>query len=107
MRFLLPAALAVALMTSNATAEGFTIIGIGLDSCGSWTAARRDRHDLGPGQWIFGYLSGMGWVAVHGVDPLNGLDGQAVLAWIDNYCRDHPLGDIASAGNAFAIVHPH
>jgi hypothetical protein len=40
--------------------------------------------------------------------PLNNVaDGEAVLAWIDNYCREHPLDLIADAAMAFATAHPN
>ena len=42
-------------------------------------------------QWVTGFLSGIGFVGEDGADPLKGLDGNAVHAWIDNYCHAHPL----------------
>ncbi len=40
MRFLLPAAPAVALMTTAAGAEEVRILGLGSSHCGPWTAAQ-------------------------------------------------------------------
>jgi hypothetical protein len=40
-------------------------------------------------------------------NPLNGLDGDAVFAWIDNYCRAHPLDSIVKATEAFDAEHPN
>jgi hypothetical protein len=41
-----------------------------------------------------------------GLDPLNGLDAQAVVVWIDNWCNSHPLSPIADAAAAFKYAHP-
>jgi hypothetical protein len=29
-----------------------------------------------------------------------------VTAWIDNYCREHPIDNIAGAAKAFVEMHP-
>ena len=95
---------------SLAMAQTYTAIGPGNDSCGTWMADRRTPHTqaaLQDMQWVLGFLSGVGFIGKQdGIDPLNGLDAQAVWAWIDNYCRDHPLSLIASAAAAFKNAHP-
>ena len=40
-------------------------------------------------------------------DPLQGVDGDAALAWIDNYCQTNALLDIVDAAKAFVTPHPH
>jgi hypothetical protein len=118
MRFLLPAALAIALLMSSFAVQAglpapgvrsYAVIGYGLDSYGTWTAARRNHQDFGPKIWILGFLSGVGFLGFwqEGINPLNGLDAEAVLAWMDNYCQKHPLVLIADAGEAFVREHPH
>jgi hypothetical protein len=107
MRFLLSAVLAAALMTDLAEAE-FDAIGLGTLSCGRWTTERQDRKAFALEQWIFGFLSGVGFVgAPSETNPLNGTDAYAVLAWMDNYCRAHPLDRIMAAGGKFVLEHPH
>jgi hypothetical protein len=86
------------------------ILGSGSASCGVWTAARHDKHAGGFEQWVLGYASGVG-SGSHAsgrqdVNPLLGVDAQGVLAWIDNYCRDHPLEMVVDAANAFVAAHP-
>jgi hypothetical protein len=96
-------------MTGSAEAAGFALIGDGAESCGSWTVYRRDRRASGEEQWILGFLSGIGAAPPSAgpvVNPLNGVDAQAVLIWMDNYCRDHPLDLIMTAGEAFVVMHP-
>jgi hypothetical protein len=111
MRFLLPVALAVALMTVSAEAQQGSVpmLGYGLSSCGTWTAERRDKMASWPEQWILGFLSGVGWEGgayPSGPIPLIGVDAQAVWAWIDNYCGPHPLDTIDTAGAQFVLAHP-
>lgn len=59
-------------------------------------------------QWVLGFLSGVGYAANQdGIDPLNGVDDQGVWAWVDNYCRNHPLNLVVTAAAAFRVAHPH
>jgi hypothetical protein len=124
MRFLLPVALATALLTYSAEAQtsvatGSVAIGAGTRSCGTWTAARHDKQSLqaqvdavDDSAWVLGFLSGIGndaWIRLpsgDAVDPLRGTDRDGVLAWIDNYCQAHPLEKIFTAAWAFVHAHP-
>jgi hypothetical protein len=111
MRFLLPAALAVALMITGPSYAGngtSAVLGQGYLSCGNWTAWRRENLALGPEQWVLGFLSGTGNMGGPlGIDPLNEVDAEGVWGWVDNYCRSHPLEKIAVAAVAFSHEHPH
>jgi len=99
---------AVAIAAANAQEGMYYALGLGNSSCGTWTAARRERQAFGFEQWILGFLSGVGFQGgERGIDPLNGVDAQAVWGWTDNYCQAHPLETIALAGAAFAHAHPH
>jgi hypothetical protein len=105
MRFLLSPALAVVLLTGSVGANAVATIGEGLQSCGSWTAARRDRQSFGVETWIFGYLSGAAFaLADEGYDPVRGTDAAGILAWID--CLAHPLEPLTVAGGTFVVAHP-
>jgi hypothetical protein len=114
MRPLILAAVAVILFAGTAGAAdngNYTAMGWGNGSCGSWTAARRTPQGMqarGNGEWVLGFLSGAGAMGLsQGYDPLHGTDPEGVLAWVDNYCRDHPLESIAEAASAFIHAHPH
>jgi hypothetical protein len=85
-----------------------TVLGLGNKSCGSWIEARRANNvtsDIFEG-WIAGFLSGSNSIAAHtaGIDILSEAstqgDAQGLWAWIDNYCRAHPLNSIAAAADA-------
>jgi hypothetical protein len=104
--------LAGALITGSAHAQdGATMMGLGNASCGSWTAARRAPRPGVPSpheheQWVLGFLSGIG-AGGPGMNPLNGVDGDAVWGWMDNYCQAHPLDKVRDAARTFALGHPH
>jgi hypothetical protein len=110
MRFLLPAALTtVLMMIGSAKAEDIQIIGAGAQSCGTWIADHRDGILAGDDQWILGFLSGAAYEGdgPNVLNPLRGVDAEAVWAWVSNYCRAHPLDRITDAGVAFIAAHPH
>jgi hypothetical protein len=106
----LTSALALVLLTGPAKA--YDIQGVGNSSCGSWTEARRAPNpnavvSLMNLSWVSGFLSGIGFIHRNGDDPLKGLDREAVIGWIDNYCATHPLENIGVAAGAFYFAHPH
>jgi hypothetical protein len=104
-RVLVLAIMVGGLMCESASA-GFKAIGAGNSSCGTWVADRQGNGALAHQDvsWVLGFLSGLGYAGPH--DPLHGLDANAVTVWVDNYCHDHPLEEIAKAAMAFDLVHP-
>lgn len=48
--------------------------------------------------WFLGYLSGR--QSKTRQDLLGFADNESIFLWLDNYCRDHPQGDLESAGVA-------
>jgi hypothetical protein len=90
------------------------VIGAGNDSCGTWRRERRENVILGysqTGNWVYGYLrgifDGLGMVGTN--DPLNKLTsgdgraaGDAINAWLDKHCTDHPLDGIYAASARLA-----
>src|SRR5215469_12180966 len=60
-------------------------------SCGGYTAERVSNRGQQYEFWALGFLSGVNWLGNSDSDFLKGLDGNAVWAWMDNYCREHPL----------------
>jgi hypothetical protein len=104
---LLPAILAVVLATGTAWATQYHAMGIGLSSCGTWTADRSAQGipALLDEAWVLGFLSGVGFEAFF--DPLNGMDAEGVWAWVDNYCARNPISPIVDAAKALTYAHPH
>jgi hypothetical protein len=110
MRIVLACLVVTALTIEARSVGAYILIGSGTSSCGTWTADRR-APDGPPAlldeQWVMGFLSGIGYVGQQQDDPLRGIDAEAVFAWIDNYCRDHPLEHIVDASKAVYRAHPH
>jgi hypothetical protein len=94
------------MMLNGPPDAAYTAIGKGTDSCGNWTAARHDLQSSGVEQWFLGFLSGVGFDAVDGTDPLKRQDADAVWRWLDSYCQAHPLDRITRAGAAFVARRP-
>jgi len=74
----------------------------GNDSCGDWTAERKDPNRRGQTLqgWVLGYVSGRNRYAV-GIDTHLGAGTSAtsLLAWIDQYCTANPLDPISRAAH--------
>jgi hypothetical protein len=84
-----------------------TIYGVGNHSCGKWLALPRDDDDWFIHiSWVSGWLSAAGHYDVHG--SLSETDSDAIAAWMDNYCRQHPLKSIddAAAGLVRELAKP-
>jgi hypothetical protein len=74
-------------------------------SCYRWLVNRASHDDSDMGSWALGFISG---VAVYSEDlnPLNGIDGDGVFFWLDNYCRPRPRATFIEAIRAFIRKHP-
>jgi hypothetical protein len=112
LRLLLLIVLAVLLFSSSARAQGtYRAVGEGGVSCGTWTAERANNpaelYWLSESAWVLGFLSGVGYEGAGDVDPLRGVDAKGVEAWLDNYCRTHPLQTLVDAAGTFVIEHPN
>ena len=103
------AAMLLLLAPAGAQSGSFQPMGASGISCGTWIAARRDGKALTwtAEQWVLGFLSGIGFVGLNGADPLQGMDSEGVWAWIDNYCRAHPIDEVLWAAAAFYQAYPH
>jgi hypothetical protein len=79
------------------------ILGEGTMSCGQWLEFRRTREGMAAVSeaWVRGFLTGYGFAYLvnHREGPAvgSGTDPFGNNAWIDNYCRDHPLNDLSEA----------
>lgn len=96
-RVILAAVLVTGTAEARDTFAGWT--GAGSISCGAWSAARRDRVAQATEQWLLGFLTGVayGSMAASGPNPLAFTDPEGAWAWIDNYCREHPIEDVTRA----------
>jgi hypothetical protein len=90
--------ISMVLMVNQASARnGF---GAGGHSCGTWLETRQnqDAARVGRESWVLGYVSGAN-SSKDGDDFLVEPDAQAIFAWLDNYCRQHPLERLVKASS--------
>ena len=87
-------------LVSTSGYGGDTVIGAGTNSCGAWTKAIDEDPSLHSQRqvWVLGFLSGVN--AIWQKDILVEYDGEDLIAWIDNYCKENPLDRIASAASS-------
>ncbi len=97
--------LAVFLISGTAWAVDYKVFGIGTQSCGGWTAAKKMKsYPFDYQTWITGYLTAYSRWAEEGLGPVGNSDANGAWAWIDNYCRDNPLEDVADAAEALILA---
>lgn len=93
--------------THQATADEVRLLGAGARAtCGQWLADRQSGQDLSMANWGLGFLSASAAFSRE-LNPLNAVDSQAVLYWLDSYCRSQPLHKFTTALKAFIAVHPN
>lgn len=101
MRSLVLAILTVCATSSVAVAAQEELIyhhGLGAEGCGKHIAWRREglaAYDRGIVQWTWGYISAFNNAAKKQT-PNKTLAPTTVLAYLDKYCRDHPLELVTS-----------
>jgi hypothetical protein len=93
-------ALLLAPMTVRARDQ--IVLGRGVSSCSTWTK----EHSIGSfraneqDSWLFGFITSINMFAPAEWPDVNaGMDNQALIAWMDNYCRANPLRPIVTAAN--------
>lgn len=97
-------ALASVLFICAAVAQprGVQVRGVGNASCGEYL---HDRSNLNKAQdaiyasWIWGYIAGFN-LEVRRPTSSELPDGYSTLAYLDKYCRDHPLESVIAGGSA-------
>jgi hypothetical protein len=101
--------LGLVVIVAPVRATAFRIIGAGTASCGTWMVDHREPYGIlarMDDSWVAGFLSGVAWTRANELDPLNGLDANAVDGWISNYCVANPLDTIQQAAAKFVSAHP-
>jgi hypothetical protein len=97
-RLSLAAVFAVGVGSADATQIGR----VGPEPCSTWTQARQAKTPvrLLMEQWITGWLDRANVSLDLGIDILQGEDWFGVMAWIDNYCVEHPLDKLSDTAGA-------
>src|SRR5579862_8457552 len=90
-------ALAGTTVAASADENVSYIFGAGaVTSCGAWSQQNNDR--TAASQWVLGFVSGSNWHS--GSAQANPADANAILSFVDLYCRNNPLHSIALAAAA-------
>jgi hypothetical protein len=94
---------AVAVSAGSPLAQTKRVFGAGWNSsCGLWTQVRKTsspERELNE-QWIAGYLSDANEIDLPDTpDLLKGEDFEQLMAWIDNYCLEHPADRLFQAAS--------
>jgi hypothetical protein len=82
---------------------GFTVFGNGNHSCGRYLSeiSADQVADLAYASWFAGYITAFN-AEVRGVNNvLDRTDIDGALAWIGNYCQQHPTDSFAKAAGKF------
>jgi len=68
-------------------------------SCGKYMEARAEKSvdAFAHTAFIAGYVTAYNRLTPETYDILGGTDMQSVAAWLDNYCKAHPLKGLATA----------
>ena len=76
----------------------------GATSCGKWIEGRKNAESepvaLLLSVWVSGFVSGAGFTGTE----LKYIDPSARANWIDNYCKEHPLDNVATAAEQLVIA---
>lgn len=72
------------------------------DSCGDWTTRRKAGTAQQLEAWMLGFVSAYNAFGSATGDSAGGGNGNALLAWVDQYCEKNPLDRVPAAG--FALI---
>jgi hypothetical protein len=97
---------AAAILGSSQTAHAFATIGV-ID-CGTWVKQRQGKNQEATLSqiWLNGLLTGLNIMgAAQGrKDFLSSIKStEQLYLWLDNYCRNNPMNDLALGGLALAL----
>jgi hypothetical protein len=87
----------------------YGVSGFGNKSCGYWLESRRKKgwHEAIVKAWVNGLLTGVNFsistTRSSSTDLATGTDHDGRAAWMDNYCSQNPLHNIAAAAVGLVI----
>jgi hypothetical protein len=99
------AAIALLFLSVPAIAQQRPVLGQGNISCSSWLEGRRTDSPSAASRtgWVLGFMSAFNQYGLksQGGDVSEGKSTEDLMAWIDNYCRQHQGDDLHTASAAF------
>ena len=90
-------------LTARIAAQEQAVLGQGNVSCSSWLENHRSDDVQGATRtaWILGYITAFNqYGSKPEGDVSEGQNTEKMMAWIDNYCRDHPADNVYRASAA-------
>ena len=75
--------------------ENGDYMGYGLVSCGKWVTYREEKNSDEEEYWIAGYITAYNVLATRTYYLMGSTDSESVYLWMDKYCRQNPLKDLA------------
>jgi len=88
-------AFAVTASTAHAEEVSVNLAGIGSRTCSYWLSSR--DHKLEGTVWIYGFWSGLNYVAAASQQEQPKTNGPAMIAAVEVACRDKPSEILAAA----------
>jgi hypothetical protein len=60
-----------------------------------------DWNTVAENTWLTGYLSGIAFWS--NVDVLKSAEGESLILWVTNYCKNNPLDKLSTAASRLAL----
>jgi hypothetical protein len=104
-RYLFLAAIALCLLPTQATADEHPVLGQGNVSCSSWLEGRQTDNARATSRiaWVLGFMTAFNQYGSKSQtdDVSEGKSTEELMAWMDNYCRQHQDDNLHRASAAF------
>ena len=85
------------LLPSVSHGSTYTSYGAGTRSCKQYLVDRRNGAHIPSMIWVQGWVSAVGH---YGIADLRHIDANAMVSFVDRYCRETPLEDVDGAARA-------
>ena len=98
-----PLFVALLFLTTQIAAQEQAVLGQGNVSCGSWLNDRKgdDAQASSKIAWVLGYVTAFNQYGSKPEGDVSGGKGtEEIMAWIDNYCGQHPNDNLYRASAA-------
>jgi hypothetical protein len=98
-----PLFVALLFLTTQIAAQEQAVLGQGNVSCGSWLNDRKvdDAQASSKIAWVLGYVTAFNQYGSKPEGDVSGGKGtEEIMAWIDNYCGQHPSDNLYRASAA-------
>ncbi|MEJ7930994.1 hypothetical protein WG922_13545 [Ramlibacter sp. AN1015] len=86
------------------SAQAQSALGYDVPDCGTWVRQNDPAHRW----WLLGFMTGINSGLRHEAkgDPLQGLKGDQIFLWMDNFCKANPLKNVHYGANTlYAELH--